>query len=113
MVVMKFGGTSVKDPDAIRRLARIVARETGISGVPVVVVSAMSGITDQLLDAVAAVERGDAEGAARRVTAMRDRHRAAAEADDDRQGEVVEEELVQPDQGVEQGQEDDVPWRVE
>ena len=51
MVVMKFGGTSVKDPDAIRRLARIVAREQGISGVPVVVVSAMSGITDQLLDA--------------------------------------------------------------
>lgn len=40
----------------------------------------MSGITDQLLDAVAAVERGDAEGASHKVTAMRDRHRAAAEA---------------------------------
>lgn len=79
MVVMKFGGTSVKDPDAIRRLAGIVSREQGISGVPVVVVSAMSGITDQLLDAVAAVERGDADGAARKVTLMRDRHRAAAE----------------------------------
>ncbi len=80
MVVMKFGGTSVKDPEAIQRLARIVRREQGISGVPVVVVSAMSGITDQLLDAVAAVERGDAEGAAQKVTVMRDRHRAAAEA---------------------------------
>jgi len=80
MVVMKFGGTSVKDPEAIRRLARIVVREQGISGVPVVVVSAMSGITDQLLDAVAAVERGDADAASHKVTAMRDRHRAAAEA---------------------------------
>ena len=80
MVVMKFGGTSVKDPEAIGRLARIVAREHAISGVPVVVVSAMSGITDQLLDAVAAVERGDAELAMKKVTVMRDRHLAAAEA---------------------------------
>ena len=71
MVVMKFGGTSVKDPAAIQRLARIVARESGLSGTPVVVVSAMSGITDQLLDAVAAVERGDDEVAALEVTLMR------------------------------------------
>jgi aspartate kinase len=80
MVVMKFGGTSVKDPEAIQRLAAIVAGEQARTGTPVVVVSAMSGITDQLLDAVAAVERGDAEGASRKVAAMRDRHRAAAEA---------------------------------
>ena len=80
MVVMKFGGTSVKDPEAIRRLARIVAREHAKSGVPVVVVSAMSGITDQLLDAVAAVERGDADLASQKVTVIRDRHRVAAEA---------------------------------
>ncbi|MCC6162258.1 MAG: aspartate kinase [Acidobacteria bacterium] len=79
MVVMKFGGTSVKDADAIRRLAGIVSRESRVSGAPVVVVSAMSGITDQLLDAVAAVERGDAAGASLKVNAMRDRHRAAAE----------------------------------
>ena len=80
MVVMKFGGTSVKDPEAIQRLARIVAREQATSGVPVVVVSAMSGITDQLLDAVAAVEHGDDATASRKVAVMRDRHRAAAEA---------------------------------
>ena len=80
MVVMKFGGTSVKDPEAVQRLSRIVAREQGISGVPVVVVSAMSGITDQLLEAVAAVDRGDADAAAQKVTVMRDRHRVAAEA---------------------------------
>ena len=80
MVVMKFGGTSVKDPEAILRLASIVKREGAGSGVPVVVVSAMSGITDQLLDAVSAVERGDADAASQRVAVIRDRHRAAAEA---------------------------------
>ena len=80
MVVMKFGGTSVKDPAAIQRLARIVARAQAASGVPVVVVSAMSGITDQLLDAVSAVERGDADLASQKIAVMRDRHRAAAEA---------------------------------
>ena len=92
MVVMKFGGTSVKDPDAIQRLARIVAREAGRTGTPVVVVSAMSGITDQLLDAVSAVERGDADRAAQKVTVMRDRHRAAAEAllQGDARGDVVD-----------------------
>ncbi|AMY12447.1 Lysine-sensitive aspartokinase 3 [Luteitalea pratensis] len=93
MVVMKFGGTSVKDPEAIGRLARIVAREYATSGAPVVVVSAMSGITDQLLDAVAAVERGDAELASQKVAVMRDRHRAAAEAlltRADEQGDVLD-----------------------
>ena len=79
MIVMKFGGTSVgtrrrSAPGAHRRA------RAGHQRVPVVVVSAMSGITDQLLDAVAAVERGDAELASQKVTAMRDRHRAAAEA---------------------------------
>src|SRR5690606_17379669 len=48
MVVMKFGGTSVKDAQAMRRVAGIVARETARSGAPIVVVSAMSGVTDQL-----------------------------------------------------------------
>ncbi|MBA2354385.1 MAG: aspartate kinase [Acidobacteria bacterium] len=78
MVVMKFGGTSVKDPDAIRRLARIVMREQDRSGTPVVVVSAMSGGTDQLLDAVTAAARGDGAGAGHRISAIRDRHRQAA-----------------------------------
>ena len=49
-VVMKFGGTSVADADAIRRLIAIVSAQAARSGVPpVVVVSAMSKVTDQLL----------------------------------------------------------------
>jgi aspartate kinase len=49
VVVMKFGGTSVEDADAIRRLLSIVRSRLG--GLPVVVVSALAGVTDQLLEA--------------------------------------------------------------
>ncbi|HEY4425917.1 MAG TPA: lysine-sensitive aspartokinase 3 [Pyrinomonadaceae bacterium] len=46
-IVMKFGGTSVADAAAIENVARIVATER--AAFPVVVVSAMSGVTDALL----------------------------------------------------------------
>jgi aspartate kinase len=46
-VVLKFGGTSVRDADAMRRVVSIVASERG--GAPVVVTSACSGVTDSLL----------------------------------------------------------------
>ena len=41
MIVMKFGGTSVKDVEAVARLARIVARERRPR---LVVVSALSKV---------------------------------------------------------------------
>ena len=46
---MKFGGTSVADAAAFENVARIVAAQRNSS--PVVVVSAMSGVTDALLAA--------------------------------------------------------------
>ena len=48
-VVMKFGGTSVADAAAFDNVARIVANERDAA--PIVVVSAMSGVTDSLLAA--------------------------------------------------------------
>src|SRR5215216_405011 len=48
-IVMKFGGTSVADATAFDNVARIVASER--EAAPVVVVSAMSGVTDALLAA--------------------------------------------------------------
>ena len=48
-LVMKFGGTSVADADAFENVARIVTAARDAS--PVVVVSAMSGVTDSLLAA--------------------------------------------------------------
>src|SRR3954454_23501040 len=54
MVVQKFGGTSVADPQAIRRLIDIARRARDRDGRgPVVVVSAMSGVTDALLQIAA------------------------------------------------------------
>jgi aspartokinase len=49
-VVMKFGGSSVVDAPAIDRVIGIVQaqREKGLA--PVVVVSALGGVTDMLLE---------------------------------------------------------------
>lgn len=49
MIVMKFGGTSVANIDRIERAASKVAREFERGNRPVVVVSAMSGVTNQLV----------------------------------------------------------------
>src|ERR1700751_5749686 len=48
-LVMKFGGTSVADLDRIRNVARHVKREVDAGNEVAVVVSAMSGATDQLI----------------------------------------------------------------
>ena len=47
MIVMKFGGTSVQDAEAIDRAAQIVKER--LPQRPVVVVSAMAKVTDQLV----------------------------------------------------------------
>ena len=57
-IVMKFGGTSVADADAIARVVGIVKTARDASGLPpVVIVSAMSGVTDRLLELTAAAEQ--------------------------------------------------------
>ena len=81
MVVQKFGGTSVADPEAIQRLIQIVrtARSRDGRG-PAVVVSAMSGVTDALLGIAAAAGGGRLEDALTRLDQLRERHIAAAHA---------------------------------
>ena len=74
-VVMKFGGTSVGDAGAVRRLQAIVEREQRPR---LVVVSALSGVTDQLFDLAAAAGRGEGEGLTPLVDALRVRHRELA-----------------------------------
>ncbi|MFN3869191.1 MAG: aspartate kinase [Hyphomicrobiaceae bacterium] len=49
VVVMKFGGTSVADVERIRNVARHVKREVDAGNKVAVVVSAMSGTTNQLV----------------------------------------------------------------
>ncbi len=56
-IVMKFGGTSVADPEAIMRVVGIIKGARDSSGLPpVVIVSAMSGVTDRLLELTASAE---------------------------------------------------------
>jgi aspartokinase/homoserine dehydrogenase 1 len=60
-VVHKFGGTSVADADCFRRVAQLVAARAGDN--LAVVVSAMCGVTDQLLGLVERAAQGVALGA--------------------------------------------------
>jgi aspartate kinase len=78
LVVMKFGGTSVEDAVAIHRTSTIVAarREKGLQ--PIVVVSAMSKVTDQLLAAAHAAARADRNGALAITARLRSRHKEVA-----------------------------------
>jgi len=75
VIVMKFGGTSVKDPEAVARLVRIVGRERRPR---LVVVSALAGVTDALLDVARLAEEGDADGVRQSVGALHRRHEAMA-----------------------------------
>lgn len=61
MIVMKFGGTSVGSTESIRRVAKIVeqAVESQTNSGVVVVLSAMSGVTDALIGAAQAAAAGD------------------------------------------------------
>src|SRR5258705_12470906 len=49
LIVQKFGGTSVGNPDRIKNVARRIAKYRGRGDQVVVVVSAMSGVTDNLI----------------------------------------------------------------
>ncbi|MFP3896582.1 MAG: aspartate kinase, monofunctional class [Anaerolineales bacterium] len=59
MIVMKFGGTSVGTGERIANVARIVRGVAEEKGPPIVVVSAMSGVTDILRRAATTAEEGD------------------------------------------------------
>jgi aspartate kinase len=80
LVVMKFGGTSVEDPAAINRTASIVAGRVAAAKHPVVIVSAMARVTDQLLRCAGAASKGDRTGALAISSRLRSRHRDTAAA---------------------------------
>jgi aspartate kinase len=83
MVTLKFGGTSVADAPALQRLCGIVTAQPGQR---VVVVSALSGITDQLLALAQVAGQGRLADALDIVRVMRARHEEVARVVD-RDGE--------------------------
>jgi aspartate kinase len=78
-VVMKFGGSSVVDAAAIDRVISIVDGERTRGRTPVVVVSALGGITDALLTLAGAARGGTAGDVRDGVAAVLARHREQAE----------------------------------
>ncbi|MBL8960301.1 MAG: lysine-sensitive aspartokinase 3 [Gemmatimonadetes bacterium] len=77
MIVVKFGGTSVGDADAIDRAAAIVRER--LPRQPLVVVSALGGATNALIAITQQAAEGQLISAIRGVEALRDRHLEAAE----------------------------------
>jgi aspartate kinase len=79
---MKFGGTSVADEAAIGRVTAIVRRQLerqpASDSPPVVVVSALSKVTDGLLQVARFMAEGDRDQALTRLGELADRHVAIA-----------------------------------
>ena len=78
-IVMKFGGTSVGDGEKVKAAAALVAKAASSEGV-VVVVSAMSGVTDSLLSVAASAHDMKDDEIDSFVSGIRKRHEDAATA---------------------------------
>jgi aspartate kinase len=78
VIVCKFGGTSVGDAEAIARTASIIAGRRERS--PIVVVSALGGATNKLLQIAEQASKGQLIGALSAVESLRDRHLAQTES---------------------------------
>ncbi len=94
---MKFGGTSVGSPEAIAQVVEIIRRFIAEGHELAVIVSAMSGVTDMLLDCAAAAANGDRESFLAISDVLRAKHTGVIDAliagEDDRSvigGEVDE-----------------------
>ncbi len=77
-LIMKFGGTSVGSAEAIANVVNITREARTVWDNVVIVSSAMSGMTNLLLDGATLATEGDA-GYHRAAQALRDKHNAAAD----------------------------------
>src|SRR3989442_13130439 len=75
-LVMKFGGTSVQDAAAIRRLCQLVRRASPQR--PLLVISALAKVTDQLMNAGWAAAEGRLDAAREGLQGLRERHETVA-----------------------------------
>jgi aspartate kinase len=88
--VHKFGGAALADGASVRRVADLVASircgtlpiappraEPALPERPVIAVSAMAGVTNELLAIAAAAAAGDGGTTGSRLVALRERHAVA------------------------------------
>lgn len=87
MIVLKFGGTSVQDAKAMDQALDITVPY--LSQAPVLVSSALSGVTNDLVALIESVRRQDSPAADRLVTALESRHMTVLQ--DCAQGQALEE----------------------
>ncbi|MBN2426054.1 MAG: aspartate kinase [Calditrichaceae bacterium] len=73
MIIMKFGGSSVKDAGRMRNVAEIIIKN--IDKQPLVVLSALGGITDQLIDALTYAARQRPKKAKKEIDRIEQRHK--------------------------------------
>ncbi|HEY9075520.1 MAG TPA: aspartate kinase [Anaerolineaceae bacterium] len=73
-LVMKFGGTSVGTPAAMAQVVKIIQQHLPRWQRMVVVTSALSGVTDLLLNSAAAAAHGDTTSLESAATKIRTRH---------------------------------------
>lgn len=79
-LVMKFGGTSVGSLDALKSAIQIIRDAKKDWERVVVVTSAMSGVTNLLLDSAASASHGKTDALAQVAATLREKHFSAAEA---------------------------------
>lgn len=79
-LTMKFGGTSVGSPEAIRQVAAIVGDHLAQGHELAVVVSAMAGVTDMLLESATAAANGRRAQYEAINTAIAEKHHAVIDA---------------------------------
>jgi aspartokinase/homoserine dehydrogenase 1 len=79
-IVMKFGGTSVGSVAALQQVIRITQKISSHGDETILIVSAMNGVTDQLLKSARRAEAGDSDSAKRAHQEMLVRHIATMEA---------------------------------
>ncbi|MGA2133367.1 MAG: aspartate kinase [Bryobacteraceae bacterium] len=75
LLVMKFGGTSVGSAERMR-VAAAISADPALRRPVIIVVSAMSKITDLLLDTLRRAEAGDSRGLEANIAKLRERHMA-------------------------------------
>jgi aspartate kinase len=74
--VLKFGGTSVGNGERIRRVAHIVAHTFNdpVEAFPIIVVSAMAKVTDQLLSIAGHICAGEQDACEHELKALKHKH---------------------------------------
>lgn len=74
MIVMKFGGTSVGSKERFEQVFALISKTKEKDGPPLVVVSAMSGVTNALIEAANLAVRRDLDGALAQIEMIRQKH---------------------------------------